>query len=238
MAGKQMHVSYGELVRSATEAIRGLGFVFGQADDAAECFVWTECVVGKGFSLLRQADKHKPANGWQKLRLVRREGPRVDMVAHAAPLLTSAARVADFARAEAAVHGFCSVEIQGGFGGWAVPYIANRIAGGNFGCRATWLRAADDDDESGSIVVCAQNQQVGLKPLTDSPNAEFNGLSLQVYGHHQPDWDLTTALSPSLKVARAIDVGFEVDQATFAIMGSLTGRLRVPSSDRSRNQAG
>lgn len=238
MAGKQIHVSYGELVRSATEAIRGLGFVFGQADDAAECFVWTECVVGKGFSLLRQADKHKPANGWQKPRLVRREGPRADIVAHGSSLLTSAARVADFARAEAAAHGFCSVDIQGGFGAWAVPYIANRIAGGSFSCRATWLRAADDDDESGSVVVRAQNQLVELRTLADPPSAEFNGLSLQVYGHHQPDWDLTTAISPSLKVARAIDDGFEIDRATFAIMGSLTGRLRVPSSDRSRNQAG
>src|SRR5262245_45111452 len=52
----ELHVSYGELVRAATEAVRGLGFPFGQADDAAECFIWTEAVTGHGYDLLRLSD--------------------------------------------------------------------------------------------------------------------------------------------------------------------------------------
>jgi hypothetical protein len=125
-----MHVSYGELARIGTEAIRMTGFTFGQADDALEGIVWTECVLGRGIALLRLADQQRPAKGWPSCSArFEPESAHIDLTG--CPAYAFAARLADLAQAMAAdpeAKRLGAVEAFGAFGGCIAPYVAYRLA--------------------------------------------------------------------------------------------------------------
>jgi len=234
-----IHVSYGELLRSATEAVRGLGFVFGQADDAADCFVWTECVFGQGLSLLRQADQLKPAAGWRQIAVTRNESRTVVINAHGCPLLISAARIADLAITVAGLdgHGSCSLEVRGGFGGWAIPYIANRVSGGKYNCQASWILTADEEEPK-RIVLQAHDKILELTPHFDPSMDVVDRLFLDISRQPRAAGVKSQIVVPSERLSKALNHGLEVEVESFGVFGRLTARLRVPSSGRSRNQAG
>lgn len=130
-----MHISYGELVRGAVEALRMIGFSFGQADDCAEAFVWSESVLSRGYDLLRLADEQRPSVGWQMPALSGLElDPRViDLTG--LPLLAYGARLADLTStiAKGAAR-MSSVVAIGAAGGHVAPYVAYRMA--RAGCMA------------------------------------------------------------------------------------------------------
>lgn len=125
-----MHVSYAELVRICPESIRMTGFSYGQADDAVEGIVWSECVLSRGYYLLRMADERRPSDGWPKHAVnVRAETATVELAEM--PIYGLAARLADLAAelAMSSPHGRAGeVRAYGAFGGWIAPYMAYRLA--------------------------------------------------------------------------------------------------------------
>lgn len=135
-----MHVSYAELVRIAPEAIRMTGFTFGQADDAVEGIVWTECVLGHGYDLLRMADQERPAQGWPPHSVTGIHSGVAAVELMNLPLFGFAARLADWARSVALESGgFGTIMASGAFGGWIAPYIAYRLARANHDAAVLWL---------------------------------------------------------------------------------------------------
>src|SRR5215470_1188792 len=91
-----MHVSYGELVRICPEAIRMTGFSYGQADDIVEGIVWSECVLSRGYDLLRLADERRPLDGWPR-HAVERCSEAATVELEQAPAYGLAPRFADLA---------------------------------------------------------------------------------------------------------------------------------------------
>src|SRR5215471_17422896 len=152
-----MHVSYGELVRIGTEAIRMTGFTFGQADDALEGIVWTECVLGRGISLLRLADQRRPDKGWPTSSARFEPGSaHVDLTG--SPAYAFAARLADVALAIAAdpdARQLGVVQAFGAFGGWIAPYVAYRLARAGSSALVYWKpspKSAKEDSPASLIM--------------------------------------------------------------------------------------
>jgi hypothetical protein len=133
-----VHIAYGEIVRGAIEAIRMIGFPFGQADDCAEGFVWTQSVLSRGYDLLRLADEQRPVGGWGMPTLPGPElEPRVIQL-NGLPLFAYAARLADLTHTIAKGPAqMASIVAVGAIGGWIAPYIAYRMA--RAGCVAATL---------------------------------------------------------------------------------------------------
>jgi hypothetical protein len=135
-----MHVSYGELVRIGPEAIRMLGFAFGQADDCVEGVVWTQCVLGRGYQMLRMADELRPPSGWPGHVCIDAGGAVVDLRGLRA--LAFAARLTDLARCRAAASdgdGAGLVMAYGAFGGWIAPFMAFALVRAGYVGNVLWL---------------------------------------------------------------------------------------------------
>jgi hypothetical protein len=172
-----MHVSYGELVRIGTEAIRMTGFTFGQADDALEGIVWTECVLGRGIALLRLADQQKPAKGWPSCSARFEPGlAHIDLTG--CPAYAFAARLADLAQAmtadsEAKQPGV--VEAFGAFGGWIAPYVAYRLARAG-SCALVYWRPSTrpaKEDAPATLIMAPPALDGELSPCLIAPGSEY-----------------------------------------------------------------
>lgn len=161
MTSETMKVPYGELVRLSGEALRMLGFKLGHADDASHGMVWTEAVLKRGYSLLRQADLVRIARGWGPTRVMQ-DNPvtRLDMAG--APLLLYAARVADLAIAALSERKTVQIRAYDTFGGWMVPFIVDRIVGAGFSAAALWRLNPTDRFESPDMLVCGASDVEGV----------------------------------------------------------------------------
>jgi hypothetical protein len=171
-----MHVSYGELVRIGTEAIRMTGFTFGQADDALEGIVWTECVIGRGIALLRQADQQKPRKGWPSYSTRFEPGSaRIDLTGF--PAYAFAARLADLAQVITADAGqFGVVEAFGAFGGWIAPYVAYRLVRSGCGALVYWKPSPDStqEDAPASLIMATPALPHGkVSSFLISPSSDY-----------------------------------------------------------------
>lgn len=152
-----MHVSYGELVRVCPEAIRMTGFTYGQADDAVEGIVWSECVLGRGYDLLRMADDRRAGKQWPKPRLeVQTDTARVAL--SGLPAYGFAARLADLAAelAESSNRNVGRVNAHGAFGGWIVPYIVYRLSRRGLRAAVLWRPSSPlNVDEAPAMLMLA-----------------------------------------------------------------------------------
>lgn len=283
-----MHVSFGELNRIAPEAIRMLGYPYGHADDCVEGIVWTQSVLGRGYELLRMADRRRPAAGWPAPSIADDDQRSVVHLA-GAPVFSLAARLADLAHSSLSdsPHAPAVVTVTGGFGGWIAPYIGARLARAGLHAAVTWDagRSADTSDGAGAdtppltIVVPASadgtvrrlfigpagvvEADPGEEPLTvpialvalareravremgagDDATSRLVAVALGP----PPDERVVpvaealteaTAVDVAARLARAMDEGLEVAREDHAVLTGLSQRIRLPNSERSRNQAG
>lgn len=173
-----MHIAYGELIRGAVEALRMIGLSFGQADDCAEGFVWTEAVLSRGYDLLRLADGQRPSAGWPVPALSGLDvDPRVIDLA-GLPLLAYGARLADLTStiAKGAAR-MSSVVAVGATGGHIAPYVAYRIA--RAGCIAgvIWKNGSSRilSDAPDSLVVTAPAESGEVSAMEIAPGDAYTG---------------------------------------------------------------
>jgi len=272
---KTIHVSYGELVRSATEGIRGLGFPFGQADDAAEAFVWTQSVTGHGYDILKIADIRRPKDGWPRHTLSR-DGHYIEIRLNGLPILPLALRVADLATSIARRVGEAHLALTDGFGGWIIHYIVWRLAERGLNTVGSWFAGSVESLEPSRQVVAAfggnsggdttlfklplnsgsdvvlPHAQLAAHPLSLNNRLSIScgkpGFSVAIdrfFAEHFPGGrPLSNApvqwktLLPRQQLQEMIANGATVAAENHAHLISLCSRLRVPSSERSRRQAG
>lgn len=275
-----MHVSYGELIRTMPEAIRMLGFTYSQADDSAESIIWTECVLGEGYELLRDAD---PSVAGAPVQTVKCNGEGVGTVLSLGnrPAFAFAARIADLATVKAASDEASIIRVHGATGPAVAPFIAFRIARSGYGALVLWNpgpRHNTDDRRPMLIVAPPAGATIGIlrdcsfltSPLrNDLPFACARSISQAWYERatapHPEDEILVLAarmadrsagelddllakaqstfgpveaIDVSERLERAIAEGLEVPPERHRILTRLTSRIRIPSSERSRAQAG
>jgi hypothetical protein len=152
------------------------GFTFGQADDALEGFVWTECVLGRGYALLKMADREKPAQGWPKHSVTAMHPGATSVALSRAPAFAFAARLSDLARANAveANTGPGLVEVSGAFGGWIAPYIAYRLGRANHYAIVLWLPGETAvAGEAPATLIAASAASGDTISLTIAPRAAY-----------------------------------------------------------------
>ena len=269
-----MLVSHSELVRTMQEGIRMLGFSYSQADDSAESVIWTECVFGQGYELLRDAgqDTMKPVGPVA----CQRDDKFTTVTLGSRPAFAFAARIADLAIAGAATDGSVVVKVSGGRGQPALPYIAARIARAGYHAVAVWHSGSDDDAPSPVVAVAPANAKVlglssdkaalagltsrelslGTDPTVSSnwqqalqeltPDisevvvlaVKADAKSVKVKLDEAAPGFITKVVEPDALIDKAIRDGLEVDVTRHRILTGLTGKIRLPSSERSRAQAG
>ena len=286
-----MHIAYGELVRGAVEAIRMIGFSFGQADDCAESFVWTEAVLSRGYDLLRLSDEQRPAlGGWGVPALSGLEIEPRGLDLTGLPLLAYGARLADLTSTIAkGAAGMASVVAIGATGGYIAPYVAYRMA--RAGCIAgvIWKNGSFGIplDAPDTLVMTAPAASDAIGPMHITPAEAYGGaitdaereigfpadLILRVSLDTAQAGDRSTlvviaadpiysgqklgrealadaaglpglrdAVSGTIDVGQrlrsAIDNGLETADANLQFFTGLLRRIRLPNTERSRNQAG
>jgi hypothetical protein len=171
-----MHVSYAELIRIAPESIRMVGFTFDQADDAVEGFVWTQCVLGHGYDLLRMADERHPRHGWRAHHVGNIDQGAVEVDLAGLPAFAFAARLADCARTIASETGDTgSVTAIGSFGGWIAPYIAYRLGRADYHAAVLWLpeKSASGDEAPATAVIATASRDRTRAPISLRSEAAY-----------------------------------------------------------------
>jgi hypothetical protein len=178
-----VHIAYGELVRGAVEALRMIGLSFGQADDCAEGFVWTEAVLSRGYDLLRFTDEQRPSAGWRVPALsgLALDPRMIDLTG--LPLLSYGARLADLTSTIAKGAGrMASVVAIGATGGHIAPYIAYRVARAGCAAGVMWkngnLRAPSDAPDTLVMTAPAgpgEVRAIEIAPVDAYPGATADG---------------------------------------------------------------
>ncbi len=158
-----MHVSYGELIRISPESIRMTGFTYGQADDCVEAVVWSECVLGVGYKLLRQADERRGGKAWPAHDHAEHEDGRASLDLKGGPIFAYAARIADYAQAAVEARGTANVSVHGGFGGHIAPYVAFRLSRGGCHAAVLWQPAESDQDAPALVSVTAPRPEASAR---------------------------------------------------------------------------
>lgn len=176
-----MHIGYGEIVRGAVEAIRMIGFPFGQADDCAEGFVWTQSVLSRGYDLLRLADEHRPSGGWTPPALsgLAIEPRAIELAG--VPLFAYGARLADLASTIAKGPArMASVVAAGAIGGWIAPYVAYRMARAGCVAAVLWKQGAPriPSDAPDTFVMIAPSEPEAVGPLYVSPPDAYGAATI------------------------------------------------------------
>lgn len=253
-----MHLSFAELMRASSDALRGLGAPFGQADDAIECLVLTQCALGTGYALLHEADSRRSAS-WSAPVLEHRSDRETGIDLRGQSLLMAAARVADYGatRERGTV-----LRVENTFGHHALPYLAHRAAVQGTAIAAAW-RGVEGSAGAIAVAIPRANGPVvhwasdvaawaqvagsmGGSTATSLPPALHNGELCIVVGAPGVDTDVgafaadgATATLDFLEARRAALVqGLVVEEADHRFFQSLTKRIRIPTSERSRAQAG
>lgn len=172
-----MHVSYGELIRITPESIRMLGFTFAQADDSVEGIIWTQCVLGRGYHLLRMADQRRPRGKWSGSSVVG-SGDATVVSLQDQPAFAFAARLADLAQCEAATPRSDRaglVVASGAFGGWIAPFIAFRLARAGYHADVVWLpgQTPSADEAPATLVSVTAAGPGGADRLLISPGSAY-----------------------------------------------------------------
>jgi hypothetical protein len=249
-----MHVSYAELIRIGPEAIRMTGFTFGQADDALEGIVWTECVLARGYDLLRMANRRRPDGGWPRHAMeVNSAAATVEFPI--APAYAFAARLADLATdlATAAADGRAGmIEAHGTFGGWIAPYIAYRLARNRRNAAVFWRpgRSVPADEAPAMLAVAVAAGPdgdvapltfvpAGLCPAAEKPAGpratlprHVLGLIAAASGRRPGTSMLAIAASAESRPLQTIDFGSAAD--SFTRLGLSGGAASVDASNRLR----
>lgn len=240
-----MRVSYGEMRRAAVDALRGLGLSFGQAEDAVEALLVTQAAFGRGYGLIRLAEAARDDSRPRPAPESTGKGQeRIDL--RGATLLPWAERIADLLRARhAAGDRSYRPEVVDTAGGWVLPQIARRLALAGIASRIEWAAPqGGHPDEAGSFLCFGglagrPPGQVMLAPWQAPAGA--GGRAGIVTG---PE-----AASPPPPGARMVDLdaalagfiaeGLPVDAAEHAQwFAEIAARVRLPTSERSRTQAG
>ncbi len=132
-----MHVSYGEMARSAPEVLRMLGCPYGQADDAVEALLYTQAALGRGYTLIKMTDAARTAD-WKPVTLTQQADGTYVVDMRGAPLLLYAARLSDLVVARSVPEAETRVHVRNTFGGWVVPYLGHRLARSGLSSTVRW----------------------------------------------------------------------------------------------------
>jgi hypothetical protein len=217
-----VHASFAELRRIAPDALRMAGLPLSQADEAAEMLAWTIASGADGLGHVRDA-----ALGAGAPRLT---GPRtVDL--QGASLLELGMRIVDFACSDAGV-----LRVERAEGLIFLPYLARR------GALRGYVVAA------GSVVAWPLADRSGVRLVEGEPDdavaaqvarqAAGDGLVLATRRVTAPLGAVPVHGEAEARVARTIAEGLELAPDDLAVLTGLAAMLRVPSSERSRTQAG
>jgi hypothetical protein len=222
MTATTVHASYAELRRMAPDALRMAGMTLAQADEAAEMLAWT---VASGAGTLEHL--RAGATG----RAPRLVGDRaVDL--GGASLLEHGLRVLDFVCAEEAC-----VRVEHARGAELAGYLARRGALRGYavvaGAFAAWPR------EDGSAVHLVEGVPAERRVAELAARAaELGGLVFAARRVRGPLGPVPVLGQLADRVRSAVDNGLELEPDELAVLTGLAAALRVPSSQRSRTQAG
>lgn len=262
-----MHISYGELVRTMPEGIRMLGYSYSQADDSAEAVIWTECVLARGYELLESNASAANAARRLGVLSCRSDRSETVLNLGGRPLFAFAARAADVAIAQAGQAAGSLTRIVDVSGTDACAYVAHRVARADNDavvvaqraeagavdlylapCGGRWLGIGRCIAAADAVRALAA---LGLSQV-DVPVASLATKDVLVWASKAPDragmldgFRETAGLPASVeaidverRLGGAIREGLEVESRRHRILTSLTVKIRLPSSERSRAQAG
>ena len=267
------------------------GFTYGQADDAVEGIVWTECVLGRGYDLLRLADERRRQGGWPMHAL--EVGPNAATIRlPCLPAYSFGARLADLAIELAlgsSAEQISGIRAYGAFGGWIAPYIAWRIARAGQHAAVLWRPAipilgmeapamlvladpAAKDSEMPPFTIVSAGQVDGAGSQPPRQNATSLSLLEAIRKAAGPasqeslfaiastsaapsgeDVDASAcsailtdlgllgipmSLDTSERMKSAVRFGMDVPSEKHAFLNTLSQRIRMPNTERSKSQAG
>lgn len=269
-----MYISYAEFLRSAPDVLRMIGSVYGHADDAVECLVWTQAALGRGYQVIAATDalglssKARPS--------VVADERRYSVAMDRLPLILYAARLADLAIAETSSAAPLSICATSCVGAWVAPYTAARIAAAGLQAFVAWRPIPHAPDEpSPSVIVAAPGEAPvvasagswgtppshdiaqGLAPdglsatLLDGPPGSLvvvAGEPAAGLNRSAAAWGLASKLGFEPAELAEIDFaaslrtmisdGSQIDESSHTIWQTVAARIRLPTSERSRGQAG
>jgi hypothetical protein len=239
-----VRVAYPELRRTAREALRGAGLPLAQADEAADMLVWTEAASGGGLAFVRSGALAKPV----RPRLSD-EGTLVDC--GGASLLAVGLRIADYALAAAQQGQPLRLAVHDTTGAEFLPYTARHAA--RLGCSVI---AAYADVGGGGALSLLVEAQSGDRPRLavwrdgDHAPSPADGrvtfvcgrAPISVLRRHgrvpDPPPDVPADIAWDARAADALARGLDVASEDYAAFTACSSLLRVPTSERSRAQAG
>lgn len=256
-----------------------LGFTYSQADDSAESVIWTECVLGQGYELLRDAERS--AGTRTGAVTCTREHTQTVIRLGNRPVFAFSARIADVGVARAASDAVSITRVIGVAGSMATPFIAFRIARSRYAAVVLWkpgtnLHAADGKSmlivappggnaigilRDCSFLTSSLRRKlpfVGAREVSQSwydlagathPESEVLVLAAQIaepsaersdvlFKKAQWTFGSLEVIDVSAMLKKSIADGLEVSSERHRTLTRLTSRIRIPSSARSRAQAG
>lgn len=260
-----MHVSYAEFARSTPEVLRMLGASFGQADDSVEGFLYTHATYGVGYLLVKMTDEARGNDDWllPRLSVAPDHSNMVDL--RNGPLLLFATRICDLVIAKTRPNQQSHTIVSNTFGGWLAPYMAFRLARSGIASLITWSPPPAHVDEEAPFAVLRtslprENQPVEVAVCASRPFAEADRASCDKDPRREAACTkvgtLSIAATADHSISQNNSAGGEIlvlDELLQAFISEgrdvdatihrtyftqIAARIRIETSDRSRQQAG
>lgn len=240
-----VHVAYPELRRMAPEALRVAGLPLALADEAADLLAWTEAAVGGGLAFVRTGE-HARGDG-SAVEVVRTEAGAAVLDCGGTSLLEIGLRVVDFACAGAPAR---AVLVRNTCGPQFLPYLVRRCALRGYATEARYAGPRFPGRRSRSVgraEAAAGPDGLQLAVWPDEGRDGYNldgtrdGLGAVVVTCRRGEGSVDAAGADGACEARAAEAvrrGMDVDDADYRAFSALAVQIRVPTSERSRAQAG
>jgi hypothetical protein len=249
-----LHVAYPELRRNAREVLRGAGLPLPLANEAAEALAWTEAALGGAIAFLGTAAEPDDPHA-----TIADDGAGAVVACGGASLLALGGRIAEYAVALASEHDVGRVAIRDTCGAGFLPFVTREIATHGLavvaraaaangpaylavageaaapdyktvarGAGVAATLAVTGGEDAWRPEPCEVELACGRKPLA----------ALEGELAADPLDDATADPDCERRVERAIADGLTISAEDRQTLAAFVGRLRVPSSERSRSQAG
>ena len=210
-----MLASYAELRRMAPDALRMAGFSLSQADESAETLAWTEAAYGGALRFLLD---HLPCGGPAPAGLISETNKSATYDCTGRSLLELGGRLIDYARAKAHCSATRSFTLH-----------VTRTAGPDFLTYPSLIAAQEGYRLSSELV---DDGELTIHCTAVSPRTLRNLQPLAPREIPIPPGERARPFQHALRH------GIETNDNDYAGFASLVSQIRIPTSERSRGQAG
>ncbi len=230
-----------EIERLAQDALRMMGVPFPAAERAMHAVTWAEAVHGRGLEFLMAREADIRATAAAVPRLISESDDAAVIDAGGASLLTMGPPALDLATALARTCGVGEVRVTRSFGLMFAGELVHWAAGRGLGCVAICSAPATDDpfELHGSFSTTpGALLRFRKTPAQSDAVAEMPTLILQCFAPGHVESIPVDGEDLNARFDAALRHGMKSPTAAFDHVAALALRIRQPTSERSRNQAG